>query len=242
MIEIKQVSKYFGNRIVLNQLNFELCPGEVVGLVGLNGVGKTTMIRTMCGLCKPESGKIFVDERNLSQEAPLVKAKLGVILHESMLYPNLTCRENLNFYSHLYGLDQIGERINHVLDLMNLFPRSEEKVSTLSRGFQQRLSIARALLHDPIYLLMDEVFTGLDQQSAAKLEELILQQAANGKGILFSTHEIDKVFSIASRVALLNKGKIVFSSSLGRITRQEFQEKYSELTFSSIVSPERLGE
>ena len=227
MIEATQISKSFGNRKVLQKLNFSLEQGEIVALVGQNGIGKTTLIRTLCGLHHPDSGRIEVDGDLFAQESAPLRAKIGVVLHSTMLYPNLTCYENLDFYASLYGIEKKAPRISELLSLFNLETRANEKVRTLSRGLQQRLSIARALVHNPRYLLMDEVFSGLDQRSLSELTSILKYQARDGKGILFSTHEIDKVFSIANRVIILHQGVIVFSNLVRDISPQALIEKYT---------------
>ncbi len=230
MIEAKQVSKSFGNRKVLNKLNFSLQQGEIVALIGQNGIGKTTLIRTLCGLYHPDSGSIEIDGVPFTQDTPSLRAKIGVVLHSTMMYPNLSCRENLDFYASLYDIDKKSPRIPDLISLLNLEARSSEKVRTLSRGLQQRLSIARALVHDPRYLLMDEVFSGLDQHSLSELTSILIKQAGDGKGILFSTHEIDKVFSIATRVIILHQGAVVFSSPVSDLSPQALIENYSAFT------------
>ena len=230
MIEAKQISKSFGNRKVLKNLNLSLQPGEIVALVGLNGIGKTTLIRTLCGLYAPDSGTIEIDGVLFTEETPLIREKLGVVLHATMLYANLTCLENLEFYSSLYGINSNDQRILDLLSMFGLKSRTNDKVRTLSRGLQQRLSIARALVHAPQYLLMDEVFSGLDQQSFSEFASILRQQSISGSGILFSTHEIDKVFSIATRIDIQHNGSIIFSASVKDMTPQSLLEKYSEVT------------
>ena len=147
MIEAIQISKSFGNRKVLQKLNFSLQQGEIVAMVGQNGIGKTTLIRTLCGLHHPDSGKIRVDGDQFSQDSPSLRAKIGVVLHSTMLYPSLTCRENLAFYASLYGIENKATRISELLSLFKLETRANEKVRTLSRGMQQRLSIEIGRAH-----------------------------------------------------------------------------------------------
>ncbi len=235
MIEVQQVSKSFGNRKVLKNLDLCLEPGEIVALVGLNGIGKTTLIRTLCGLCQPDSGQIYIDGVEFSQETPSLRTKIGVVLHSTMLYPNLTCRENLDFYASLYGLKMRKTRVSELLARFNLEARANEKVRTLSRGLQQRLSIARALVHYPRYLFMDEVFSGLDQHSLTDLNKIVKDLAANGNAVLFSTHEIDKIFSIATRVTILHQGVINYSSPVSDLSPQKLLETYTAITEGSML-------
>lgn len=235
MIRANQVSKSYANRRVLSKIDITLQKGEVVALVGMNGAGKTTLIRTLCGLTKPESGNVTIDGIPLCGSDTRLRQSIGAVLHASMLYNHLTCRENLEFYSRLYGLPSMHEHIADLLEMMGLQARAHDKVGTLSRGMQQRLSIARSLLHDPSFLLFDEVFSGLDQRFLFRVVELIKQQAAAGKGILFSTHDLEKVFLTATRVDVLHKGMIAFSGQVKEFTPQALYEKFNELTKASFI-------
>lgn len=241
MIQANQVSKSFGNRKVLRNLDLSLHEREVVALVGLNGAGKTTLIRTLCGLNKPDTGSVTIDGTPLSKSGASPRRKIGVVLHASMLYQNLTSRENLEFYSRLYDIPSAYERISELLDLMDLKARSQDKVGTLSRGMQQRLSVARAMLHDPQFLLFDEVFSGLDQRFLSKIVELVQNNAAAGKGILFSTHDLDKIFLAATRVDILHKGQIAFSGFVNELTPHALLAKYDELTNGASLEQGLLG-
>ncbi|MCE1254399.1 MAG: ABC transporter ATP-binding protein [Anaerolineae bacterium] len=236
MIQVKRVFKSYGYRKVLNDLNFCMMPGEIVALIGSNGAGKTTLIRLLCGLNKPDAGSIQIDGMPLLKSNAALRARLGVVLHTSMLYNHLTCRENLEFYGKLYGLPSARQRINELLLLVGLEARADDKVGTFSRGMQQRLSVARALLHDPTFLLMDEVFNGLDQRYISQFVDVFQKQAALGKGILFSTHDLEKVFSIATRVDILNRGCIVFSEPVKELTRQSLMEVYQEKTGEGLIA------
>lgn len=241
MIQANQVSTSYGDRRVLRNLDLTLQKGEVVALVGLNGAGKTTLIRTLCGLIKPDSGSISMDGSPTSGSANEFRQNIGVVLHASMFYQNLTSRENLEFYARLYDLPSARQRVSELLDLMDLKSRAHDRVGTLSKGLQQRLSVARALLHDPTYLLFDEVFSGLDQQFLSRIIELIHKESAAGKGILISTHDLEKVFLAATRVDILHKGNIAFSANVDELTPQLLLEKYDELTNASSQSYHAFG-
>ena len=236
MIQAKKVSKSFGSRKVLQALDFHLQPGEIVALVGLNGAGKTSLIRLLSGLSKPETGSIDVDGIPLVNENPEVRARLGVVLHTSMLYNQLTCRENLEFYSQLYDTQANQKRVGEMLELMGLETRANDQTRTLSRGMQQRLSVARALLHDPAYLLMDEVFTGMDQPFVSRFIEIMKQKASAGKGILFSSHDLDRISEVATRMAILHSGNIAFSEPIKDLSSLELVAKYRELTETPLKS------
>ncbi len=240
MIQAQQISKSFGRRKVLQELDFSLESGEIVALIGLNGAGKTTMIRTLATLARPDSGRIQIDTVVTNQDPVSVRSKLGVVLHATMLYANLTCRENLQFYARLYGLYRPSERVDELIAQMDLSARADDRVATFSRGMQQRLSVARALLHGPKYLLMDEVFTGLDQRFISGLPELMRQKALEGTGILFTTHDLERVFSVASRVDLLHHGRILYSRPISGLTPKGLLDDYHEITLDSALKLDGL--
>lgn len=236
MIQAQQISKSYGRRKVLQGLDLSVEPGEIVALIGLNGAGKTTLIRALATLVKPDSGKIEIDMMVPTRDPGPIRARLGVVLHASMLYANLTCRENLQFYARMYDLAHSTDRVERLLSQMDLRTRADDRVVTFSRGMQQRLSVARALLHDPKYLLMDEVFTGLDQRFISSLPDLMRQQASEGKGILFTTHELERVFSVATRVDVLHRGRILFSHPVESITPAQLLDQYQAITFDLAVT------
>lgn len=228
MITASRVEKSFGQRKVLRGIDLSINGGEIVALIGLNGAGKTTLIRLLSSLLKPDSGQVLVDELSLKDDPSSARRKLGVVLHSSMLYGNLTARENLDFYARLYGLDDNESTVSNLLNLIDLFSRADDRVNTFSRGMQQRLSIARALIHNPAYLLMDEVFTGLDEQFINGLISLVKAKATEGKGILFSTHDLDLVFSVATRVDILHRGRIVFSQPVHDLNPRSLLDVYQK--------------
>jgi heme exporter protein A len=235
MIKATALSKAFGRRKVLRDLELSIDKGEIVALIGSNGAGKTTLIRILCSLIRPDSGLITFDGIDLSGNPMQVRKRLGVVLHSLMLYPNLTARENLQFYCRLFALENPEERINQMLIEMNLFSRGDNLVRTFSRGMQQRLSIGRSMLHDPNYLLMDEPYTGLDENSSDSLDILLKRQIENGKSILLTTHDLERVFKVATRVDILHHGKILFSCPVSQINYQDLVSKYGGLTKNSIA-------
>lgn len=242
MITASRVEKSFSQRKVLRGVDFSLNGGEIVALIGLNGAGKTTLIRVLSSLLKPDSGLVKVDELSLKDDPSSVRRKLGVVLHSSMLYGNLTARENLDFYARLFGLEGRKTFISDLLTTIDLVSRADDRVNTFSRGMQQRLSIARALIHNPAYLLMDEVFTGLDERFINDLISMVKAKAAEGKGILFSTHDLDLVFSVATRVDILHRGRIVFSQPAHDLDPRSLLDVYQEETKSrEPVSPSMEG-
>jgi heme exporter protein A len=230
MITANHLIKSFGHRKVLQDLSLSIDRGEIVALIGKNGSGKTTLIRILATLLKPDSGVISIDNEPMNGNAIQVRRKLGVVLHGPMLYPNLTARENLIFYGRLFSIQNLANRIEFILSEVDLTSRADDLVRTYSRGMQQRLSVARSILHDPDVLLLDEAYTGFDDYSSGKLDVLLKQKADDGKSILFTTHDLDRVFSVAKRVDILHKGKIAFSNLISNIDQLELIKTYKEIT------------
>ena len=156
MIEVKKLVKRFGLKIILRGLDFSVEPGEFVALLGPNGAGKTTFLRILATLSRPSLGEVKVAGYNLPAQSAQVRAKLGVVSHLPLLYPDLTAEENLLFYGRMYGVENMSARITEVLEMVGLENRRKDLVRTFSRGMQQRLAIGRAVIHDPEVMLFDE--------------------------------------------------------------------------------------
>ena len=163
------VRKDFGDRRVLHNLDLQVGWGEIAALFGANGAGKTTLLRILAGLTRPDAGQLHIGNRRVHRGGSAARRLIGFVGHESLLYDDLTCRENLAFYGQLYGIANIDLRIQHVLEQVGLADRRNRKVRTLSHGMQKRLSVARAILHEPTVLLMDEPESGLDSVSTENL-------------------------------------------------------------------------
>lgn len=209
IIEIENLTKAYGYLPVLKRLSLVVDRGQFVGLLGANGSGKSTLLRLLSGLSKPTAGNIRVGGWQMPQEANAVRAQIGMVSHKSLLYDNLTARENLAFFSRLYGISD-STLLDNLLKRVGLEKRAHSLVRTFSRGMQQRLSIARALLHNPHVLLFDEPYTGLDQDAAAVLDDLLLQAHADGHTILMATHQLERAARLTNRIVILNRGTVAF--------------------------------
>ena len=208
MIEIKGLTKQYGFNLVLRGINLHVAAGEFVTIVGPNGAGKSTLLRMIATLLKPSAGEINIGGWPLPQYAHQIRRHIGLVSHQTLLYNDLTAVENLNFFAHLYGLDNQEERVKQGLKLVGLTSRQRDPVRTFSRGMLQRLTIARATLHEPDILLLDEPYTGLDQDASQLLDQLLLQESKNGRTILMITHDLLHGLKICDRILILNKGKI----------------------------------
>jgi len=219
VIKVRKLSKRFGLKTVLNQLDFSVEEGEFVALMGPNGAGKTTFLRILSSLSKASFGEVHIAGYQLPSQSAAVRSRLGVVSHQPLLYGDLTAEENLDFFGRMYGVHQRGERISEVLDLIGLTTRRKDLVRNFSRGMQQRLAIGRAILHDPVVLLLDEPHTGLDQDACSMLDKLLKEIAARGRTVVMTSHDLSRTQDLATRFDVLSKGKIVASSTGSEIPR-----------------------
>jgi heme exporter protein A len=233
LIKTINLVKTFGNRKVLSGVNFSAGTGEIVSLIGMNGAGKTTFLRILSTLSRADAGNILFNDASIKGDLAGFRRKIGAVLHAPMLYGNLTGEENLRFFCRLFDVPESGKQIIRLLDEVNLTQRSRDLVRTYSRGMQQRLSIARALLHSPEFLLMDEPYTGLDQGSAERLDGLIKDYAATGGIVLLATHDLDRAYQVSTRVDILHQGRIAFSGQVEQTTSNQLSERYREITSTS---------
>lgn len=214
LIEIRKLVKTFGVLPVLRGIDLDVGRGECVALLGANGSGKSTLLRLIAALSKPNSGEIRVGGWSLPREAYAVRAQIGLVAHRTLIYENLTARENLRFFGKLYDLPDIDSRIEPSLDRVGLAKRGNDLTRNYSRGMQQRLAIARALLHDPAVLLLDEPYTGLDVSAAEILDEIVTSARADGRTILLTTHELDRAARLADRAVILTKGRVGYDGAM----------------------------
>ncbi|MDK2824115.1 MAG: heme exporter protein [Clostridia bacterium] len=220
MYEIRQICKSISQKKVLEQINLTIAPGELQIMLGPNGAGKSTLLKILGLLQKPSQGQLFINGINALKNPEKVKHLLGVVSHKTFIYENLSVYENLEFYGKMYGVNSLRKRILEVISLLGLELYVHERVAYLSRGFQQRLTIARAILHQPCYLLLDEPQTGLDQPATHKLYQILEQLKKQGTGIIVSTHIIDKIFQYSDRLVILARGSKVFEG----VSPQEYSE------------------
>ncbi len=226
MIQVKRLVKRFGPLTVLKELDFEVRSGEFVALLGPNGAGKTTLLRILSSLSKPNSGLVQVASYRLPEGAVAVRAQLGVVSHQPLLYGDLTAEENLSFFARLYGVEK--PRIGDVLDLVGLSRRKSDLVRIFSRGMQQRLAIGRAILHNPRILLLDEPHTGLDQEAGEILDNLLREIALEGRTVVMTSHDLIRAAELSSRMDILSKGKIKASTETSGLGSAELVSFYRE--------------
>lgn len=229
MISVKKLIKRFGPKTILRGLNFEVKSGEFVALLGPNGAGKTTFLRVLASLSTPSMGEVSISGYRLPQQSAAVRRRLGVVLHQPLLYGDLTAEENLRFYGRMYSLTDLDDRIMEILDLVGLKGRQRDLVRTFSRGMQQRLSIGRAVIHDPDVILFDEPYTGLDQDASSMLDEVLLKIAGQGKTIVMTSHDLARIAELASRFDVISRGVIAASASREEVGPNNLLQFYREV-------------
>ena len=204
--------------------------GEAFALLGPNGAGKTTLIRIVATLLRQDSGEVRVLGYDVREEPQEVRRRIGVVSHNPFLYEELTARENLEFYARAYGVAE--SRVDEMLKMVNLLEREDDLVSTFSRGMKQRLSIARALLHSPEVLLLDEPTTGLDLKGRRDFYNLLGELLAEGTTLLMTTHHLDEAERLCTRGAVLLSGRVVAMGELSELKAsvESLEEAYLRIT------------
>jgi heme exporter protein A len=226
-VEIHELRVVLGDQTVLRGLDLAVGRGTRLALVGPNGAGKSTLLRVVAGLLRPSRGSVQIDGRSISSEPWRARRVVGLVGHQPMLHPELTARENLRFYARLYGLDQVDGRVEAGLQRVGLADRSDRRVDTLSRGTVQRLALARALLHEPLVLLLDEAETGLDTR-AHELLLAAIEDAVGSRTVILASHDLRFVHQVADHVAVLDQGRIVGTMVTAGLGEAGLAARYAE--------------
>jgi ABC-2 type transport system ATP-binding protein len=200
----QHLTRHFGDRVAVEDVSFELEPGQIFALLGPNGAGKTTTLRMLAGLIAPTSGSVRVgDEAMTPGAAPRLRGRIGFLTEAPGLWDNLTVHDNLKVYAQLYGMRDAEEAVSEALALFEISDRSTDRTARLSKGLKQRVALARAIVHRPSIVLLDEPTAGLDPESARDVRELIVAMRSEGRAVLLCTHNLDEVERVADRVAVL---------------------------------------
>jgi heme exporter protein A len=220
--------KRFGDRRAVDRVDISLEAGQCLAVLGPNGAGKSTLLRMVATLLRSEEGRLCVCGQALPGGANAARARIGYLGHDPLVYLDLTARQNLELYADLYGLSDARERIDGGLDRVGLRPRSFDPVRTFSRGMAQRLGLARALLHDPVLLLLDEPYAGLDA-AGARLLDGVLGELGPSRGAVMVTHELERGVAFAGRVLVLRAGRVVLHEPTAGMAPAAFRARYEEL-------------
>ena len=213
-IEVKGVIKSYGRTRVLDELDLTLQWGQVLSVLGPNGSGKTTLLKILATLTRSDAGSVRIAGMDPERAASSVRRAIGVVMHDPMLYAGLTGRENLRFFCRMFGLDHSEDRIAESVRRVGMTARLDQRVGTLSHGMQKRFSIARALLHRPRVLLMDEPESGLDQSAIDLMRDVVTATKAGGGAVLLVTHNFDEALGLGDRLAILGRGRVAHEESL----------------------------
>lgn len=230
MIETQGLTKSFGNHHALRGIDLKVREGECIVLFGPNGAGKTTFIKVLATIMNPSSGQVLVNGLNLKHDAEDIRRRIGVITHQTFLYSNLTAYENLDFYSRMYDVSGRKERIHEMAALVGMTARLHDRVGTLSRGMQQRIAIARSLLHNPAIMLLDEPETGLDQQAISMLWQVLQTGGEAKRTVILTTHSLERGFELGERLLILAQGRIVCDRLRQTLDLAGLKEVYQQST------------
>ncbi|MBN1631549.1 MAG: ABC transporter ATP-binding protein [Thermoleophilia bacterium] len=228
MIDAEDIRFSFGTLPVLRGVTLRVDGGAVVSIFGPNGASKTTLIKILAGLLRPMEGCVKVGSMELGRDPAGYRKLIGVISHQPYVYPQLSGRENLEFFGRLYGIENAKKEACRMLEQMGLAEVKDRAASTYSRGMLQRLAVGRALLHRPGVLLLDEPFTGLDQEARVRLESLLRTLRDGEKTVVMTTHDVDGGLDLADRVAVLVGGRIALEMPTGEMGRAAFLACYEE--------------
>ncbi len=229
IISINDLSKSFGHRKALKNIHLEIGKGEFVVIFGPNGAGKTTLLKVISTIIEPSRGNVLINGIDNKKDPSKIRGMIGAISHETYLYDELTARENMVFFSRMYGIEKsmIDKRVEEILKSVKLLQRADERAGSFSRGMKQRLSIARALLHHPEILLMDEPYTGLDQHAAANFEHVLMNTGNSDVTRIIITHNIERAFELCDRMLIMDRGELRFDKLKKNIASvEEFREEY----------------
>ncbi len=207
----------------------EIAPGEFVACFGPNGAGKSTTLKILAALSKPSSGQVIIDGQDIQENSLALRRRIGVISHNSFLYGKLTARENLEFYGRMYEVSDLDRRVETILDQVGLILVANEPVAGFSRGMQQRLAIARALIHNPSLVLLDEPYTGLDEMAKGILNTILKELSQSKHTVFLITHDFDQGLEQSDQALILVGGKIVYSCKPRSLSREEFRLRYLKL-------------
>jgi heme exporter protein A len=222
VVRLVDVSRHFGRRRAVSHVSLDARSGDIIGLLGPNGAGKSTLIGMLATLVAPTSGTVTYGGQPARALGAPLRGSIGLLAHELYLYPELTARQNLEFFASLYGLDT-GRVVPAALESAGLADRADDEVAGFSRGMRQRLALERALLHQPRLVLMDEPFTGLDDAATATVRARLQSLTAAGAIVVLATHDLDLADGLVTRVAIVHGGRLVADEPAGTGLRARYR-------------------
>jgi heme exporter protein A len=233
-VEVSALEKWYGAQPALRGIDFSLAAGEFVTLFGPNGAGKTTLLRLLTGAARPTRGAVRVAGFDPADGDSEARRTIGLLSHQTFLYPGLSAAENLDFYARLYGLDDRRARVLDALESVELADRAKDRVRTFSRGMQQRVALARTLLHDPSVVLLDEPYTGLDPHAAAVLRATLERLRDGNRTVLLVTHNLSQGLELADRVVVQVDGRWISDEPRASIDAGSWERVYTERVAAAV--------
>jgi len=230
-LQVKNLSKIYGLQKAVNNINFTINKGEIVGFLGPNGAGKSTTMKIITGYINSTSGNVKVCDVDVQNNAINIKKKIGYLPESNALYYDMYVKEYLQFIAGVHKIDNKNEAVKNVIELTGLELEQNKKIAQLSKGYKQRVGLAAALIHNPEVLILDEPTSGLDPNQIIEIRNVIKQQGKN-KTVLFSSHILQEVEAICDRVIIINKGEIVADDTLNNLkSKGKLEDVFRELTF-----------
>lgn len=230
MIHVRGLVKSFGDHVALRGIDLDVDRGERLTLVGPNGAGKTTLLRILATLSKPTEGSVQFGGMDLGDQDLDIKRQIGFLSHQPLLYDDLSGRDNLRFYGSMYDVPNLDGRIHDLLCQVGLHYHEHDLVRGYSRGMKQRLAIARAVLHDPALLLLDEPYTGLDQQAGEMLDAVLQDVGVDSRTIVMTTHNLQRGLRLGQHIAILVGGRVVYQMNQANWDTARFRQAYAQQT------------
>ncbi len=243
MIETQHLTKKFGEKVAVDDLNLSVAPGEILGFLGPNGAGKTTTVKILTGMLQPTDGRARVAGFDVLEEPVEVKKRIGYVPESGALYESLTPAEYLDLVASLHHLDRsvASARVDEMLDLFGLTDAMHQRMSEFSKGMKQKVLISAALIHNPEVLFLDEPLNGLDANAAMMVKELLKKLAAQGKTIFFSSHILEVVERICTRIVIIDQGRQIVDGTSQEIARSTGSKTLEE-AFSKLTGVRDVGE
>ena len=222
-VELTDLSRHFGRRKAVSRVSLSMQSGDIVGLLGPNGAGKSTLLGMLATLVAPTTGSLTYGGRRIGDVGEGIRGRIGVLAHELHLYPELTARQNLEFFARLHGLSDVEALVAAALEQANLGDRGDDQVASFSRGMRQRLALERCLLHRPRLVLLDEPFTGLDDRAVGIVADRLKRIAADGAIVILATHDLDVADGLITRMAVVRSGRLLCDVGASAGIRQQYR-------------------
>ena len=229
-IEARGITKLFGERHALRGMDLQVSRGERLVIFGPNGAGKTTLVKVLSTLVKPSSGSVWLDGVDIRERPAQIRRKISLVGHQTLLYDDLTIYENLKFYGKMYDVPNLEQRIQEVISWVQLETRLRDRVGTLSHGLQHRASIARAVLHNPSILFLDEPEVGLDPHVSTVIRDVLDSTVSGIRTVVMTTHNLEWGLELSDSVIILDRGNIVYQAPREEIDSENFRQVYDRCT------------